>query len=329
MRQLQSYRMFGLALLVGVASVLMVTLHTGQASAQSETAKAIKVSPVRSELTIEAGKSAKVSTFVTNTTKAAVNYKIIENDFVAGDDEGTPSLILDENSYAPTHSLKRFMLPVSGVTVAPGATQQVDITITVPKSAQAGGYFGAVRFVAGANAGSMVNFDASATSLILMTVPGDLVENLSLTNFEVRQNGNAAGNFRNADKLDLLVKFENTGNVQVAPYGKVSVTKGDKVVYSSDFNGGDPRGNVLPDSSRKWTVPLNNIGKFGKYTVHATFSYGTKNKTLDITKTIWIVPTMYIIGAIAALAVIFLILGLLVMLIRAKRANRSRGFRRR
>ena len=324
----QSYRRLGLGLLAGTLSIAAIALSGGQASAQSSEVKSIKVSPVRSELTIESGKSAKVSTYVTNTTDKTVTYKVVENDFVAGDDDGNPSIILDENAYAPTHSLKRFMKPVSNVTVGPKATQQVDVTIDVPKTAQAGGYFGAIRFVAGADGGAMVNLNPSATSLVLVTVPGDLVETLMMTNFDITQSGNTASSFRTPDNIELFMRYENTGNVQVAPFGRISVLKDDKVVYATDFNNGDPRSNILPDSSRKWTIPLKNFGKFGKYTIHGTFSYGTENKTLDITKTVWIVPTLYIIFGLVGIGVLLLIIVLIVMLIRAKRGGSRRVNRR-
>jgi hypothetical protein len=262
---------------------------------------------VRTDITVNKGSSGSVKTFVTNLTNSPLTVKPIENDFVAGDEKGTPAIILDENSYAPTHSLKRFMVPLSNVTIAAKATQEVDVTIRVPSTAQAGGYFGAIRFAPVVPGGNQnLSVSGSVASLILMTVPGDLVETLLLTNFDVQQDGGSGTNFRTPDHLSLFVRFQNKGNVQVEPFGQIYVQKGKKVLYTYTFNGKDPKQSVLPDSARRWDVPLKGLGKFGKYTVGATFTYGSKGTSIEIKKTIWIIPTAYILITIGI--IVFLIL---------------------
>lgn len=273
-------------------------------------ANTLKISPLRTDITLAPGASGKVVTYVTNLTKATVTIKPYENDFVAGDEKGTPSVILDENSHAPTHSLKRFMKPVANVTVGPGETKQVEVTIAVPKDAQAGGYYGAVRFAPATTTGDKsVNLSASAVSLVLLTVPGPVTERLSLTNFDIQQNGGTATNFRTPDDLSLLLRFENKGNIQEGPFGQIYVQKGKKIVYSSNFNQDTPKQVVLPDSARRWLVPLKGFGKFGKYTVGATFSYGAKGQSIEITKTVWIVPTAVIMAIVIGVLVLAAIIG--------------------
>jgi hypothetical protein len=294
----------------------------------------LKVSPVRTDITVAAGTSAKVQTFVTNLTKSSMVVEPIENDFIAGSAEnGTPAIILNQDSYAPTHSLKRFMIPLSNVSVAAGQTQEVDVTITVPKTAQAGGYFGALRFAPVSPAGTQsVNLSASVASLILMTVPGPTVEQLTLTNFDVQQNGSNGTNFRTSKDLSLLIRFSNGGNLQEAPFGQIYVQKGKKIVYKYNFNQTNPKDEILPDSARRWTVPLKDLGKFGKYTVGADFSYGiNKTESIDITKTVWIIPTTYIIGGIIAFIVLLFLIALIIVFLRSykRRILRSSSYRRR
>jgi hypothetical protein len=269
----------------------------------------LKISPLRTDITINAGETGVVKTFVTNITGKAIAIHPIENDFVSGDEKGTPSIILDENSYAPTHSLKRFMVPLKDVTIAPNETKQIEVSIAVPKTAQPGGYYGAVRFAPVSTGGSsQVNLNASAASLILMTVPGATTEKLVMTNFDVQQDGGKGSNFRTPNNLSLLLRFQNKGNVQESPFGQIYVKKGNKVVYTYNFNQNNPKDTILPDSSRRWEVPIKNIGKFGKYTVGGTFTYGTKNQSIQVTKTIWIIPTTYILGAIGAVVLIVLLI---------------------
>lgn len=272
-------------------------------------ANSMKISPLRTDVVIEAGDSGTVEVLITNLTSSTVVLKPIANDFVAGDESGTPSIMLDENSYAPSHSLKRFMQPLENITVEPGATRKVEVQIVVPEDALAGGYYGVIRFAPASTAGQPVDLNASVASLILLRVPGPVVESLNLTNFEVRQNGGSSSNFRTPDNLELLLRFENKGNVHVAPFGQVVVQKGKEVLYTYNFNQEDPKDEVLPDSARRWQVPLENLGKFGKYKIAGTFGYGTQGQTINVEKTVWIIPTMYILAAVGGVLLLIVLVG--------------------
>ena len=318
-----------------IVTALVLGIFVSSASAQSSktsTANTLKVSPVRSDIQIKAGESAEVPITVTNLTGADVLVAPIENDFVQGDENGTPSIILDANEYAPTHSLKRFMVPLKNVTVPKNGSAVVKVKIVVPKDAQAGGYFGALRFAPTTpDGGGQVNLSASVASLILLTVPGPVTEQLNLTSFDIQQGNNAGADFRSPDDLKVAFRFENKGNIQEGPFGKISVTQGKEVIYDYDFNEETPRDMILPDGARKWEVPLENIGDFGHYTVHATFTYGSTNKTIEVEKSFWIIPTYMIISAIAI--VVLLIAGIVFLIIwlkgRRKRAIRRHAGRRR
>ena len=162
-----------------------------------------------------------------------------------------------------------------------------------------------------------------------MTVPGPTVEQMTLTNFDVQQNGGTATNFRTPKDLVLLLRFQNKGNLQEAPFGQINVQKGKKVVYTSNFNQENPKSEVLPDSARRWQVPLKNLGKFGKYTVSGTFSYGTKGQTINIQKTVWIIPSTYILAIVIAVVVIAAIIGGSWMFLRNYKRRILRSSRRR
>jgi len=298
------------------------------AAALNNSVNTLKITPVRSDIEIKPGASKVVKTTVTNLTDQSVTVRPVENDFIAGDENGTPALILDANKYAPTHSLKRFMAPLEDVTIPAKKAKTVSVKITVPSKAQAGGYFGAVRFEPSTlGDGGQVNLSASAASIILLTVPGNLVEKLDLTNFDVRQNDKAGWLFNNSKNIDVLARFENKGNVQAAPFGKVSVKQGDKVVYAADFNQGNPRDMVLPDYARRWEIPLNKLGSFGHFTVSATFTYGTKNQTIDVTKSFWIIPVWVMIAALVLIVLIIVIIG--VIWYRLAHRHNSQKHRRR
>lgn len=286
----------------------------------------LKIAPLRSDIVAKPGETVKTTVYIQNLNPSPVTLKAISNDFVAGSKEdGTPSIILNENEYAPTHSLKRFMQPVSNVTVKAGERKAVEVVIVVPVTAKSGGYYGAIRFAPTLADGSgSVNVSGSVASLILLTVPGNLTENLTVKEFGVAQNGKLASKFSTPDKLKAIIRLENQGNVQVAPYGSVFVQKGGKQIYSAAFNDTVPKGLVLPDSVRKWEVPLDRIGSFGKYTVSATFGYGTAGESITVEKSIWVIPSSVIIGIVIGLIVL---VGLIVAIVASLKAYKRRILR--
>lgn len=312
------------AVMIGVAMFALPS----SASAQSAASNTLKVSPVRSDVSVKPGEKGVVKITVTNLTNEEIVVRPIQNDFISGDEKGTPSIILDADQFAPTHSLKRFLAPLQDIRIPANKSKIVEVTITVPATTQAGGYFGAIRFApANPGSGGQVNTNASVASLILLTVPGDAVEKLNLTEFMLLQGGKEGGGLLNSpNDLKMTLRFENKGNVQLGPFGKVSVTQGDKVIYDTDFNNKTPSDVILPDSARRWDLPLENIGSFGHYTVSATFTYGTKNQSIDVTRSFWVIPMAVIIGAAI---MTLLLIALIVWFIFHLKNRRTRQVQRR
>lgn len=320
-------------ILTTAAAAIAATLLAGvPSSAQTNNStNVLKISPVRSDIEIKPGETKTVPTTVTNLTKTPITVRAVQNDFVSGDETGTPALILDAGKFAPTHSLKRFMKPLPDVTIPAAQAKTIAVTITVPKDAQAGGYFGAIRFApTSPDGGGQVNLSASAASLILLTVAGNITEKLHLTSFDIQQDGKTGSYFQTANDIQASFRFENKGNVQVGPIGKLWVKEGGNVIYETDFNNKNPRDVVLPDAARRWEVPLKKIGGFGNYTVGATFTYGKNNQSVEITRSFWVIPQGIIIAAIAGtLALVAVIVGGWLFLRGYKRRIlRSHGHRR-
>lgn len=321
------------SVIVTVAALLPALLFSSNAIAEtvdSASTNVLKITPVRTDIQIPAGETKTVKVTVTNLTDRDITVRPIENDFTAGDERGTPALILDQDEYAETHSLKRFMIPLPDVTIPANSAQAVEVTIRVPATAQAGGYFGALRFApVSPEDGGQVNLSTSVASLILMTVPGDAVEKLTLTDFSIQQNGKTGDNFSTANDIQVTLRLQNEGNIQMGPFGKISVTQGSEVVYDYDFNTEQPRDMVLPDSARRWDVPLKNIGSFGHYTVTATLTYGESNQTIEVTKSFWVIPTIVIVGAIVGTLLLVAIIITVILVVRnsKRRVKTLRGNR--
>ncbi len=307
---------------LAVATVVLAISHASLASAQ--TANTLKISPVRTDIEVKPGETKTVQTTVTNLTNDPVTVRASTNDFVSGDERGTPALILDDDKFAQSHSLKRFMALLSDVTIPANQAKTINVVITVPADAQAGGYFGAVRFSpTSPDGGGQVNLSASVASLILLTVPGAVTERLDLTDFTIQQNGTTGSIFHSSEGIQASVRFENKGGVQIGPFGKVSVKKGNAVVYEADFNNKNPRDVILPEGARRWDIPLEKMSGFGQYTVMGTFTYGLQNQTIEVTQSFWVIPTWVIIAAIVGVLVLVgLIVGIILAVRRSKRKGR-------
>lgn len=318
-----------LTVVMVVVSMLAAWAWSGSAQA-AQTARvggnALKVSPVRLDLKLDPGVTQKVSLYVQNISSVPATLHAAINDFVAaGDETGRPNIILNENEYAPSHSLKRLVTPISDFTVGPGENKEIKVTITVPKNAAGGGYFGAVRFAPANAAGSEnLNLSASVGSLMLLKVNGDIKEELSLESFDVRKKGAPGSFFMDKQNLSATMRFKNSGNIHVEPFGKIILKRFGKTVGQYEINNTTPRSNVLPDSIRRFDVPLTKVGSFGKYTLEGNFGYGTSGQLLTAQTTFYVVPAALLA---AGLGGVVLVIGLIFILPRTIRAYNRRIIR--
>jgi hypothetical protein len=290
----------------------------------------LKIAPVRSDITVEAGTSRTVTVTVTNVTSSISSYDVLINDFTAGSDEsGQPQILLDADKFAPSHSLKRLVGEVPGVTLNPGDSKNVNVTITVPKDYPAGGYYGAIRLVPHTEEGAVnqnVTLSASVGSLVLVTVPGNINQQVSVASLDVRKSVNAnevdvpRTIFTNNKDLNAVIRFQNGGDVQEQPFGKLTLKNWrGKTIATYEVNetkDGAPRGNVLPDSIRKFNTPLDKVGSFGKYSLEGNFGYGDSGQLITASSSFYVIPLAVILAFVGLIAAILFAIFLLPRIIR-------------
>ncbi|HET7827694.1 MAG TPA: hypothetical protein VFK97_02400 [Candidatus Saccharimonadales bacterium] len=266
-----------------------------------------RISPVVTNLTVNAGQSASVPVYLTDISTAPENLQVVIDDFQAKDETGTPALLLNGQSL-PQHSLKQYTsLPVSTLALSPGQTKSLLVDIKIPANAVAGGYYGAVRFTPATASGQKnVNLAASVGSLILVKVPGNVYENVTITNFGVGRGTQTRSLFFGNNDLNAIVKFRNNGDVQEQPFGKIILKRGGQALASYEVNNTDPRGNVLPDSVRRFSLNLDKVGSFGKYTIEGNFGYGANGQLISASSTFYVVPFWLAILVIALILLIIL-----------------------
>ena len=300
----------------GAVLLLSATMPAMAATSATSSGNGLRVSPLRTPVTVNTGTSQTVSIMVQDVSPGPMTVQAVVNDFEPSNDEsGSPQLLLN-NQPAPSHSLKKLTGSIPNFTLQANEEKTVTVTITVPKNYPGGGYYGAIRFVpAGVNPSNSVSLSASVASLILVTVPGNYKEQMSIASMDVEQNGHMRSMFSSSKNLQVAARFQNSGDVQEQPFGKIQVKKGSKVVGSVEINNTDPRGYVLPSSIRKFTTPLKGVGSFGKYTVEGNFGYAN-GQLLTASASFWVVPTGLIALGVLALVVLALLIFVLPRIIR-------------
>lgn len=312
----------GAAVLLALVSVFAVGFGVVQAQNNNPgPANGFVVAPVRWPITIEKGKSDQTLTIsVTNPSSSPLIARPVVNDFIASADEtGEPRLILDDSTPAPSKSFKTLVGPLDEITLGPNEKKNIPVTISVPADARSGGYYGAIRFVPQNppnTSQTNVGLTASVGTIVLVRVPGNLKEQLSLVQMsaaiDTKQGKDTfkAKSFFTSGEVAMLTRLKNTGDIHVAPIGRITIKNiFGKKVHEFEFNQPDSLGNralVLPDSTRKYNNELKGKKWFGRYTIEANFGYGTGGGgTLQGKANFWYIPTLalYLIIALVLAAV--------------------------
>jgi hypothetical protein len=299
---------------VGLALLSVTGARAYAATPLNGQGNGLKIAPVRTDLTIEKGGSRQVSLFVENITAFPITVGGVVNDFVASNDEsGEPRIILDDKQKAPGNSFKDLISNVPGTTLQPNERKELRVTISVPKNAASGGYYGAVRYAPGnGQTDKNVSLTASVGTIFLIRVPGNITEQLKVESFDIMHNGSVSSLF-NSGPVSIQTRFRNFGNIHVQPFGKIIVKNfSGNVIYEAEINNTQPRGSVLPGSIRKFTNELNQKKLFGRYTAEGSFGYGTSGDLVLAKKTFYVIPFKLIATVVFVLAFLIFVLPRLI-----------------
>jgi len=287
----------------------------------TETGQALEISPPVVNLVANPGQTVKAQISLRNISSGTLIVSNQINDFVAGGEDGTPKLLLDDTEISP-YSIKSWTNPLSEVTLTKSQLKSLPVTIKVPANASPGGYYGVIRFTGRAPTltGTGVSLSASLGSLIMLKVNGTAKEKLSLVEFGVSQNGKIGTIFEETP-ITFFQRLKNEGNIHEQPSGLITITDmfGKKI---ANVNVNNNPHNILPSSIRRFEEPLDKatIGDkmlFGKYTADLKITYGDNKDILTKSLTFWIIPYK-LIGILIVL--IIAVVTILVFFI--KRYNR-------
>jgi hypothetical protein len=261
---------------------VLVFLTTGVSSTY-----ALTVSPVRVEVSGDPGQTLRGEIELLNEQSEQKTFFSSFENFEPAGDTGAPRFTGAQNGLAT------WLATESSVSLAPADRKVVPYTITIPKDVEAGGYFAAIFFgeqdPALAEAGTL-SIGGKLGVLILLRVNGDVEENAGLSDFSTTDNKKLFS----STPITFSYKFNNQGGDRVAPLGDIVISNVfGGVTETLKANPSD--GNVLPNSSRRFTVlwgeqldakltfvqslrhQISNF-HFGWYTASISVVYGATNQ---------------------------------------------------
>jgi hypothetical protein len=228
-------------LLLGLTVLGSLISAVDQVQAQSN---GLGITP-RKDYSVQSGQSVKDTIYVSNLSKdQPLNLIIRLVDFKAQDETGSPSLDRRPNAEPTPYSAKKFINVPQKLTIEPGKSIQMPISVTVPTNQGAGSYYSAIEYEAQTQGGGKVSVAASSVTLVFVKVPGQAKELLTLQQFGTYQSNDRGenGTFKNLffsqPPREVAFRLKNEGNIAEQPAGSVVIKNsfGGKVAVIDDAN---------------------------------------------------------------------------------------------
>jgi hypothetical protein len=263
-------------------------LSPAMVSAADNSSLALTITPPLMKINMEPGESFATAVKVVNNNNYPVTVYAKTVDFTDNGSGGIKFLDNSDTAATPENQniyLSRWIaLSQEKQDLPPFQTATFSFSIDVPAAAAPGGHYAAILIgtnpPAAAARGTEVKVSSYLSSLILARVAGAVEEKGAIREFifadRIYQGGK--GNFR--------VRFDNLGNVHLAPTGEIQIfdvfgrPKGNIRVNVTTDNSG----NILPKSERTW----NNLVWAGddfllinRYRAELSLSFGEQAKQTE------------------------------------------------
>lgn len=343
MKRLLSY----LGAAIAVSLLIASPVHAATSSS------GLSITP-RKNLNIQPGGSVTDKLTITNlndTQDLNITFKVI--DFTFTDQTGTPRLFLADDAPQTTWSLKPFLTLPKNLVVPKGESKTINYSVKIPKEQGAGSYYSAIQYSATGSSGDNVNLSASGVTLVFVSVPGVVDENMELKKLGAYANSadNTVGKFVYIamDKPKQIgYSLKNSGNVVEAPVGSMTIKPmfgKAKTIDNINRNAtlaliGQTRLFLTcietQDQQVQFQGSSTNTKKCkspslmpGRYTVTLDAFYGQNgNNTHEILKTahFWYLPVWFLIAVLAA--ILYITYWIWKLRRKIKRATSNNGYRR-
>lgn len=313
-----------LAVFFGILGIsLGLTFSLLSAQNPEGSGNGLQLIKTRTEISGAKGEQREFSFSIKNITNSDLHLKAVLNDFESDGVTGTPKIIVDTKERNP-YSLANMLQGLQDVDLKANETKELQFKVDIPANAAPGAYYGAIRYQvvpkdAASDADRQIALNASVAHLVFLEIPGEINEQIQVESLKILKDEKSGSFFlKSPNKASVSVK--NLGNGFSRPFGKVNIDYFGKEAYSYDINNRDPRGIVLPNSTRTFTDDVKNISKPGKYNVIASVAYGSGGEVVSYKTSFWYVPAWVFI----ILALILITIGVGVSILYKRRFSRKK-----
>lgn len=276
------------------AIILLLSVLSHFSSAQSTiSSQSLEISPPSQELAADPGQTIVAKAKVRNKSASTINVNVRIEDFTALGEEGQVALI----EKGPQSLTSWVVLEPESFLLKPGESGEVVAKINVPKETAGGRYGSFVFSIGGKETSGVAAVSQEVASLFLIKISGPVVEQLAITDF-------SAPAFLEFGPIPFTLKFKNSGNVHVKPFGLINIRN----VFGKTVKDVVVRGeaNVIPQASRVITVSLDKKLLLGPFTALAVINYGSRNESLTATTTFFVFPVRIVAAVLLVLFVLYL-----------------------
>ena len=221
---------------------------------------------------------------VNNNKEKLTLYTEIQ-DFRSSPEGGVELIPIEESEGDGNQSgfLRQWMQIKKGpFVVEPFASIEIPFEIKVPEVAEPGGHYAAILVgtkPSGKVEGSGLSISSMISSLVLISIAGDVVEEGRIREFSTDKT------YYKNPEINFKLRFENTGNVHLQPRGNITI----KDMFGNekgiiDINKDTAYGNVLPKSITSWDFfweGESGLFKMGKYNAVLNLYYGEQSAEVD------------------------------------------------
>lgn len=285
---------------VGISLMMILAIMFGFGSKVEAQNFDIEVSPAKVNISGVPGESVTQVFRVGNYSDADRVFSLSIKDFTVSSEEGSPKFLDKDEENDTSFSLRDWVtVPSQEIRVPSGSVREVEIVIQIPENAEPGGHYAAffvqTEVPGDSDARTGVGAVGQIASLMLVTVPGDVVEELSVDDFRVSQKIY----LESSPEIEIVTRILNTGNVHVIPTGALFIRGGinalDKTVIYNQAQGAVLPGAPARKISEKFVMDKDGfIPVMGRFEVDLVARAGLTGQEIIGHETFWIIPLKFL-----------------------------------
>ncbi len=174
---------------------------------------------------------------IINQSDSPITLYSSTEDFIAGDDSWNPKFIRPEDQVNAGYTLSNWIrVEDRNITLAPRESREINFSIQIPRNAEPGWHYAAIFFAPWIAQNAQVAVVQRLWVLVLVNVPGDVIIQWEVKNFDIglKQNETFTPQ-NNFSQLPITFQtlFKNDGNVHLKPNGKITLLDENKNILKN------------------------------------------------------------------------------------------------